>query len=139
VLPGAPGAANMGVMPIQRLAVLVAALSFASSALAQPDAAADYPNHPVRIIVSTSAGGGVDTVTRIIAAQLQEKLGQPLRAGRWARGAGTPIGPSVTVVMLPSLLRHHCPPREAKVGDSTYHNKARARQKAGGQQEPRRR
>ena len=67
----------MGAMPMQRLAVLVAAMSFASSALAQPDAAADYPNHPVRIIVSTSAGGGVDTVTRIIAAQLQEKLGQP--------------------------------------------------------------
>ena len=67
----------MGTMPMQRLAVLVASLSFALSALAQPDAAADYPNHPVRIIVSTSAGGGVDTVTRIIAAQLQEKLGQP--------------------------------------------------------------
>ena len=67
----------MGAMPMQRLAVLVASLSFALSALAQPDAAADYPNHPVRIIVSTSAGGGVDTVTRIIAAQLQEKLGQP--------------------------------------------------------------
>src|SRR5262249_10756458 len=27
--------------------------------------------------VSTSAGGGVDTVTRIIGAALQEKLGQP--------------------------------------------------------------
>jgi tripartite-type tricarboxylate transporter receptor subunit TctC len=67
----------MAAMPIQRLTVLVAALSFASSALAQPDAAADYPNHPVQIIVSTSAGGGVDTVTRIIAAQLPEKLGQP--------------------------------------------------------------
>jgi tripartite-type tricarboxylate transporter receptor subunit TctC len=64
-------------MPMQRLVVLVAALSFASPAPAEPDAAADYPNHPVRIIVSTSAGGGVDTVTRIIAAQLQEKLGQP--------------------------------------------------------------
>ena len=48
----------MGAMPIQRLAVLVVALSFASSALAQPDAAPDYPNHPVRIIVSTSAGVG---------------------------------------------------------------------------------
>ena len=77
MLPGGPEAAYMGAMPMQRLAVLVASLSFALSALAQPDAAADYPNHPVRIIVSTSAGGGVDTVTRIIAAQLQEKLGQP--------------------------------------------------------------
>jgi hypothetical protein len=44
----------MGAMPMQRLVVLVAALSFASPAPAEPDAAADYPNHPVRIIVSTS-------------------------------------------------------------------------------------
>ena len=33
-------------------------------ALAQQDAAADYPQRPVKIIVSTSAGGGVDTVTQ---------------------------------------------------------------------------
>ncbi len=65
-------------MPIHRRALIAAAISLlASPALAQPDAAADYPNHPVRIIVSTSAGGGVDTVTRIIAAQLQDKLGRP--------------------------------------------------------------
>jgi len=65
-------------MPIDRFALIAAAISLlASPALAQPDAAADYPNHPVRIIVSTSAGGGVDTVTRIIAAQLQDKLGRP--------------------------------------------------------------
>src|SRR6516165_2099308 len=70
VLPSGLGAAYMGTMPMQRLAVLVASLSFALSALAQPDAAADYPNHPVRIIVSASAGGGVDTVTRIIAERL---------------------------------------------------------------------
>ncbi|HEY7243685.1 MAG TPA: tripartite tricarboxylate transporter substrate binding protein [Xanthobacteraceae bacterium] len=61
-----------------RLALLLAAASLlALRAAAQPDPAADYPHHPVRIIVSTSAGGGVDTVTRIIAAQLQDRLGQP--------------------------------------------------------------
>ena len=55
-------------MLIQRLVLLAALCALASPALAQPDPAADYPNHPVRIIVSTSAGGGVDTVTRIIGA-----------------------------------------------------------------------
>src|SRR6516165_10559724 len=68
---------HSGAMLIQRLVLLAALCALASPALAQPDPAADYPNHPVRIIVSTSAGGGVDTVTRIIGAALQEKLGQP--------------------------------------------------------------
>src|SRR5262249_14491177 len=70
-------AAYIGAMLIQRLVLLAALCALASPALTQPDPAADYPNHPVRIIVSTSAGGGVDTVTRIIGAALQEKLGQP--------------------------------------------------------------
>src|SRR6516162_9578504 len=70
-------AAYIGAMLIQRLVLLAALCALASPALAQPDPSADYPNHPVRIIVSTSAGGGVDTVTRIIGAVLQEKLGQP--------------------------------------------------------------
>src|SRR5262249_23196370 len=70
-------AAYIDAMLIQRFVLLAALCALASPALAQPDPAADYPNHPVRIIVSTSAGGGVDTVTRIIGAALQEKLGQP--------------------------------------------------------------
>src|SRR5262249_47084128 len=48
-----------------------------SPARGQGDAAADYPNRPVKIVVSVPAGGGVDTVTRIIAAGLQQRLGQP--------------------------------------------------------------
>jgi tripartite-type tricarboxylate transporter receptor subunit TctC len=39
--------------------------------------AADYPNKPVKIIVSVPAGGGVDTATRIFAEGLHQKLGQP--------------------------------------------------------------
>src|SRR5438105_2076562 len=74
---GRRGVAYMLAMLMKRPSLIAAAAALlASSALAQPDAAADYPNHLVRIIVSTSAGGGVDTVTRIIAAQLQDKLGQ---------------------------------------------------------------
>jgi tripartite-type tricarboxylate transporter receptor subunit TctC len=44
---------------------------------AQQDDAADYPQHPVKIVVSVPAGGGVDTVTRIFASSLQQRLGQP--------------------------------------------------------------
>jgi tripartite-type tricarboxylate transporter receptor subunit TctC len=58
---------------------LAAALLWAAgaSAQAQTDPAADYPNKPVKIVVSVPAGGGVDTVTRIFAAKLQQRLGQP--------------------------------------------------------------
>jgi tripartite-type tricarboxylate transporter receptor subunit TctC len=35
----------------------------------------EYPNHPVRIVVGFGAGGGTDTVARIVAQKLQETLG----------------------------------------------------------------
>jgi tripartite-type tricarboxylate transporter receptor subunit TctC len=39
---------------------------------------AEYPNRPIKIIVCLPAGGGVDTVTRIVADKLQRRLGQPI-------------------------------------------------------------
>src|SRR3981189_3279080 len=62
-------------LKISVLAAVAGLLVGASSASAQP--AADYPNKPVKIIVSVPAGGGVDTATRIFAARLQQRLGQP--------------------------------------------------------------
>ena len=59
------------------LLAAAASLCAVSFALAQPDPAADYPNRPVKIIVSVPAGGGVDTVTRIFAARLHQRLCQP--------------------------------------------------------------
>jgi tripartite-type tricarboxylate transporter receptor subunit TctC len=59
------------------LSLLAAAgtLVFAPAALAQTDAA-NYPNNTIKIIVCVPAGGGVDTVTRIMADRLRQKLGQ---------------------------------------------------------------
>ncbi len=54
---------------------LAAALSGGSAA---QDPAADYPNRPIKIIVCTPAGGGIDTVTRIVADGLQRRLGHPV-------------------------------------------------------------
>jgi tripartite-type tricarboxylate transporter receptor subunit TctC len=39
---------------------------------------AEYPNRPIKIIVANPAGGGVDTVTRIVADGLQRRLGQTI-------------------------------------------------------------
>ena len=72
-----------------RYAALIAAVLMATSpALAQQDPAADYPNRPVKIIVSVPAGGGVDTVTRIFAARLQQRLGQPFVIENRGGGGG---------------------------------------------------
>ena len=72
-----------------RYPALVAAVLMATSpALAQQDPAADYPNRPVKIIVSVPAGGGVDTVTRIFAARLQQRLGQPFVIENRGGGGG---------------------------------------------------
>ncbi len=52
------------------------------------DAAANYPNRPIHIIVCVPAGGGVDTVTRIVADGLQKKLGQPVVVENRSGAAG---------------------------------------------------
>jgi len=71
------------------LALISAAMLFVSSAPAQD--AANYPNRPIRIFVCMPAGGGVDTVTRILAHGLQQRLGQPVVVENRA-GAGGNIG-----------------------------------------------
>ena len=76
-----------------RLALIAAAMLYASGAMAQ-DAAANYPNRPIRIIVCVPAGGGVDTVTRIVADGLQKRLGQPVVVENRAGAAGN-IGADV--------------------------------------------
>src|SRR3989440_3886363 len=69
------------------IAAAVAVLAM-SPALGQPDEPADYPNRPVKIVVSVPAGGGVDTVTRISAAGLQQRLGQPFVIENRGGGGG---------------------------------------------------
>ena len=70
------------------LVAAAASLLAMSPALGQQDPAADYPNRSVKIIVSVPAGGGVDTVTRIFAARLQQRLGQPFVIENRGGGGG---------------------------------------------------
>src|ERR1700681_4915225 len=57
----------------------LALIATAMVLFAAPQASAqDYPNRPVKIIVCLPAGGGVDTVTRLVAEKLSQKLGQPV-------------------------------------------------------------
>jgi tripartite-type tricarboxylate transporter receptor subunit TctC len=64
------------------------------------DPAANYPNKPVRIIVANPAGGGVDTVTRIVAEKLHKKLGQPFVVENRGGGGGN-IGAEAVFTSTP--------------------------------------
>jgi tripartite-type tricarboxylate transporter receptor subunit TctC len=52
---------------------------------------ANFPDHPIKVWVSVPAGGGVDTVTRIVAAKVGPLLGQPLVVDNKS-GAGGSVG-----------------------------------------------
>jgi tripartite-type tricarboxylate transporter receptor subunit TctC len=47
-----------------------------NAVLAAPAVAADYPDHPIRMVVPFAPGGGTDVLGRIIAQRLQEQWGQ---------------------------------------------------------------
>ena len=47
-------------------------------AVAQPVAADNYPSRAIRLVVGYTPGGGNDLIARIVAAKMQEKLGQPV-------------------------------------------------------------
>ena len=55
-----------------------------------------YPSRPVRILVGTSAGGGIDIAARLIAQALSERLGQQFFVENKV-GAGTNIGAEMVV------------------------------------------
>jgi len=71
------------------LSLIAAALLLtAVQANAQQSSAGNYPDKPVKIIVSTSAGGGVDTVARLVADRLSKILGQPFVIENRGGGGG---------------------------------------------------
>jgi tripartite-type tricarboxylate transporter receptor subunit TctC len=72
---------------IQALAVALASLGLAATALA----ADDFPTRPVTIIVASTAGGGTDIVSRIVGEQLSKQLSQPFVVDN-RPGAGSVTG-----------------------------------------------
>jgi tripartite-type tricarboxylate transporter receptor subunit TctC len=76
---------------------LVASLLLAASAAHAEDAAAEYPNKPVKIIVTVPAGGGVDSVTRIIGEKLQQRWKQPVVIDNRGGAAGNIAAEAVSV------------------------------------------
>jgi tripartite-type tricarboxylate transporter receptor subunit TctC len=63
-------------LPRRRFLQLAGAAAAAVPALSQHAAALAYPTRPLRWIVGFAPGGGADTVSRIMAQWLSERLGQ---------------------------------------------------------------
>jgi len=70
------------------------------AARAQAPAPADYPNKPLRIVVTFPPGGSTDAVVRMITPRLVEKLGQQVVVDN-RPGAGGNIGLSVVAKAPP--------------------------------------
>ncbi len=73
---------------MRTLFALISSMLLLVSGASAQDAAASFPNKPIKIVVCVPAGGGVDTVTRIVAEGLHQKLGQPVIVENRAGAAG---------------------------------------------------
>ena len=78
---------------------MIAALA-AALAAAAPHAAAQYPTKPVRVIVASGAGGGLDFVARQVGVPLSEALGQAVVVDNRAGASGS-IAAEVTSQSAP--------------------------------------
>lgn len=65
---------GMNHISISRRAVLCAALAAGTSLASAQEST--FPNRPIRFLVGYAAGGGVDTMARIVAQRLGTALGQ---------------------------------------------------------------
>lgn len=76
---------------MKRIAYLVIALSAALACDGTIRASAQsYPNQPVRLLVPYAAGGTPDIISRVIAPQLSQKLGQSFIVENRVGGSGIP-------------------------------------------------
>jgi tripartite-type tricarboxylate transporter receptor subunit TctC len=72
-----------------RMALALAGMAAAPRLFAQSDPAADYPSHPIHVIVPFAPGGGTDIVARVIGQKLGEAWKQPVVIENKAGGNGT--------------------------------------------------
>jgi tripartite-type tricarboxylate transporter receptor subunit TctC len=94
---------------VRRVLALAAGIGFATLAAMPAAAAADYPSRSVTIIVPYPAGGGVDSMARIIAQKMQELFHQNFVVDNRG-GAGGTIGTRAAIHAAPdgyTLLLGH--------------------------------
>jgi tripartite-type tricarboxylate transporter receptor subunit TctC len=62
----------------KRFAMLAATFVLAAPLISVSVSAQEYPNKPVKMIVTFPPGGGMDTMARLLSAPLQDRLKQPI-------------------------------------------------------------
>jgi tripartite-type tricarboxylate transporter receptor subunit TctC len=72
-------------LPISAMAALIGALTVTAPALA----AQSYPTKPVRVIVASGIGGGLDFIARLVGPKLGENLGQTVVVDNRAGASGS--------------------------------------------------
>ena len=88
-------AAGLGITPMNATGDALRTIFFALLAVClfagcQPSSSGEqgYPARPVRYVVPWNPGGGTDTASRVLAAVLQEVLGQPVNVVNRTGGGG---------------------------------------------------
>ena len=72
------------------IAASVTSGALAAAAPAKSDAAAGYPNRPIRVIVPFGVGSVTDVITRVVMPALSESLGQSIIVDNRPGGGGNP-------------------------------------------------
>ena len=77
-------------MPMRIRQLILASLAILSGLVAAPNAARaqDYPSGPVQILVAYGAGGGTDTLARLLAPSLSKIIGKPVTVQNLPGGGG---------------------------------------------------
>jgi len=82
-------------------------------------AAQGYPQHAVTIVVPFPAGGATDVLTRLLAAELHERLGQPFVIEN-RPGAGATIGATAVARAAPDGYTLLLAPTSTAIAPSVY-------------------
>jgi len=92
----------------------VVAAALAAALLATSASADDYPNRPIRVFTTSSAGGLSDIFMRVLNDALRERLGQPLIIENKPGGAGniaaracqdaTPDGYTICIINADTMI-----------------------------------
>jgi tripartite-type tricarboxylate transporter receptor subunit TctC len=85
---------------VSRLVPWLAGLFLGACAISFSAAAAEYPDRPVRLVVPFPAGGGADTLARIIMPRVAQALGAPIVIDN-RPGAGGNVGAEIVAHAAP--------------------------------------